>query len=416
MMQWETSKNPAFVVMAKPVGSFCNMACDYCYYQSVPGNDSECPSRMTAETLELFIRQYIEASPGPEVSFVWHGGEPTLAGLDFYRLAVSLQKKYLPSNWSCWNNLQTNGLLLDDAWCDFLAKERFDVGISIDGTRCLHDLHRKDRAGQATYQRVVKAMERLKVHGIRPDLLCTVTSESSKEPLAVYEALSGLDTGWIQFIPIVSTLRGRGSPECVTGKDYGDFLCKIFDRWVLRDLGRVEVQIFAEIRRACINGSAGLCYMAPECGNVLVVESDGSVYSCDHYVRPEYRLGSLYSSHLAELAGSRTQLTFGRKKADSLPGLCRECRWLAVCGGGCPKDRDGKGCNVLCEGFMHFFSYAQPALGLIARFEARGYTPDAIMAELRARLAALWKGIGRNSPCPCGSGRKAKFCCWSKRP
>ncbi|MDR0470079.1 MAG: radical SAM protein, partial [Peptococcaceae bacterium] len=199
----ETDKDP-FVVMAKPVGSRCNLQCGYCYYLGTvyPGQNPRQP-RMTDETLERFIRSYIGASAGPLVNFTWHGGEPVLAGLDFYKLAVELQKRYLPDGWTCWNNLQTNGLLLDDDWCAFLAEEHFDVGLSIDGAQWIHDLYRKDHVGGGSYQAAAEAIRRLQAHGVQPDLLCTVTSSSADEPLAVYRALRGLHTGWIQFIPIV---------------------------------------------------------------------------------------------------------------------------------------------------------------------------------------------------------------------
>jgi len=378
---------------------------------------------MSDELLERFVRQYIEASPGPEVSFVWHGGEPTLAGLDFYRLAVKMQERYLPEGWTCWNNLQTNGILLDDEWCAFLACARFDVGLSIDGTQWVHDQYRKDLGGGGTYQAAVNAVRRLQAHGIQPDLLCTVTSMAAKDPLAVYHALRSLDTGWIQFIPIVrGESGGEVTPDSVPGEKYGDFLCAIFDEWALNDLGRLDVQLFAETARIRAGGSAGLCWMAPTCGRALIVEQDGGVYSCDHYVTIEHRIGDICASHLGELADSPAQRRFGDNKRDGLPGRCRSCTWLAVCNGGCPKDRfvlskdKEPGLNYLCDGLRHFFSHTQPVMNMMIQLAKRGQPPKTIMAGLRAQAPAKWKGIGRNDPCPCGSGLKAKRCCWSKRP
>lgn len=419
-----TSGQP-FSVMAKPVGSLCNMKCSYCYYSAAsrPGlhpDDKTSHHRMTDGSLERFISRYVEASEGPIVSFVWHGGEPALAGLDFYRRAVELQKRYLPGGWSCWNNLQTNGTLLDDEWCRFLAQNGFDVGVSIDGAQWVHDKFRKDINGNVTYARVKDAVCRLQANGIQPDLLCTVTSETASEPLAVYRALRDLKAGWIQFIPIVRRESGAVTDDSVTGDSYGEFLCAVFDEWALNDIGKLSVQLFEETAQVWAGGSAGLCWMAPTCGRVLVVEQDCGVYSCDHYVTPEYRIGDLNTGKLAELVDSPAQRRFGENKRDSLPAQCRSCQWLAVCNGGCPKDRfvlsgDGEpGLNYLCGGLRRFFSYVQPAINLVTTLGMRGMAPVDIMAHLRSQLSAIWKNVGRNDPCPCGSGNKAKRCCWAK--
>jgi len=413
-----------FIVMVKPVGSSCNLACSYCYYSKAesPGQHMRQP-RMTDDVLERFIRSYIEASAGPVVSFTWHGGEPVLAGLDFYRLAVDLQRRFLPEGWRCWNNLQTNGTLLDDEWCSFLAEARFDVGLSIDGAQWIHDQYRKDHTGRGSYRSAMEAVQRLQAHGIQPDLLCTVTSASADEPLAVYRALRNLGTGWIQFIPIVRREAGGSqTPDSVSAAKYGDFLCSVFDEWALHDLGRLDVQLFAETVRVWSGGEAGLCWMAPTCGRALIVESDGGVYSCDHFVAPGYRLGNVSGTPLGELADSPAQIRFGEDKRDRLPAQCLRCPWLTVCNGGCPKDRfaiseDGEpGFNHLCEGLRRFFAYAQPAVNLMALLSGKGFSATAVMAELRAYMQSRWKGVGRNDPCPCGSGRKAKNCCWTKRP
>lgn len=418
-----TASEP-FVVMAKPVGPLCNLECSYCYYlETERFYENSHRFRMSDSLLETYVREYIAASPGPVVQFTWHGGEPTLAGLDFYRLAVELQKRYLPEGWSCWNNLQTNGILLDDAWCSFLADARFDVGLSIDGVQWLHDEYRKDRGGCGTYGRAVAAVRRLQAHGIQPDLLCTVTSSSAKEPAAVYRALRDLDTGWIQFIPIVRrTAQGQVTPESVTGEGYGNFLCTVFDEWIRHDLGRLDVQLFAETALVWSGGTASLCWMAPTCGRVLILEQDGGVYSCDHFVTPDHRIGDIETSPLGILADAPVQRRFGGDKRDRLPLQCRSCSWLAVCNGGCPKDRFAlaekgePGLNYLCGGFRRFFAHAEQPLKQLMQLRKRGLTPDAMMTELRAESLARWRGVGRNDPCPCGSGRKAKHCCWSRRP
>ena len=411
-----------FTVMAKPVGSRCNMRCSYCYYRGVLNSEQKNQfPRMDDAVLELFISQYIEASNGPVVSFVWHGGEPTLAGPEFYRRAVELQKRYLPEGWSCWNNLQTNGLLLDEEWCGFLAEAEFDVGVSLDGAQQVHDRFRKDKGGNGTYRRVAEAVGRLQAHGIQPDLLCTVTSETARDPLRVYRALRELGARWIQFIPIVRRESGAVTADSVSGENYGEFLCAVFDEWALHDVGKIGVQLFAEIARVWAGGSAGLCWMAPACGRALIVEQDGGVYSCDHYVTPEHRIGNINDQHLGVLADLPTQCRFGENKGGSLPAQCRSCQWLAVCNGGCPKDRfetseDGEpGLNYLCRGLRRFFSYVQPAVLLVSELNRRGKSPQEIMGNLRSQLSAIWKNVGRNDPCPCGSGKKAKLCCWSKR-
>jgi len=412
-----------FTVMAKPVGASCNLRCGYCYYSNpLAARSTGAQKAMTGRTLELFIRQYIQAVPGPEVSFVWHGGEPTLAGLDFYRAALTLQQKYLPAGWICLNNIQTNGVLLDDEWCSFLAKAHFDVGLSIDGTSFVHDTYRKDAAVKGTYKPAADAIRRLQKYGIQPDLLCTVTSTAADDPLSTYRALRDFRTGWIQFIPIVRIDEaGRVTSESVTPAGYGDFLCSVFDEWLLNDLGILEVQLFAETSRVWSGGSAGLCWMAPACGRALIVECDGSVYSCDHFVSPAYNIGNIAATPLLELSASSEQKRFGETKRNTLPARCLECEWIAACGGGCPKNRfvrteDGENAlNYLCEGLNRFFSYSKPAFDFLIKHSKAGYPAAVVMARLRESLKDVWKGVGRNSPCPCGSGRKAKHCCWDKR-
>ncbi len=410
--------------MAKPVGPVCNLECTYCYYLDTRHLYSRPHQfRMSEATLESLIRQYIEASPGPIVQFVWHGGEPTLAGLDFYRTAVELQKRYLPQGWSCWNNLQTNGILLDDEWCSFLAEARFDVGISIDGTQWLHDMYRKDRSGHGTYELAVAAVRRLQAHGVQPDLLCAVTPAVAQEPIAVYRALRNLGTGWVQFIPIVRrTPDGRVTAESVSGEAYGHFLCAVFDEWLYHDLGNLNVQLFAETLLVLSGGATTLCWMAPTCGRVPVVEHDGNVYSCDHFVTSDYCIGNLSTSSLGELVDAPTQRRFGEDKRALLPTQCRSCPWLRLCHGGCPKDRfltaqDGEpGLNFLCNGLRRFFAHAETPLRQVSELRRKRVRPETIKAQLRAAALVQWKGVGRNDPCPCGSGRKAKDCCWHRRP
>ncbi len=385
------SEKLPFAVMAKPVGSRCNMRCRYCYYLDKGKYSSHVrQTRMSFDLLERLIRQTVEASPGPVVSFTWHGGEPTLAGLDFYKKAVELERRALPAGWTALNNLQTNGLLINDVWCAFLRENSFDVGLSVDGSEAVHDANRRDMGGKPTFTRVREAARRLIRHGIEPDILCTVNAESEKKPLEVYRALRELGSGWIQFIPIVSRRPdGSMAPESVSPEGYGDFLIACFDEWTARDLGRLDVQLFAEISRVWVGGEASVCTMRPECGRVMVAEEDGAVYACDHFVDPEHRLGNLMGGKLEAMANSQVQLRFGEAKRASLTARCRGCPWLSVCNGGCPKDRfalspDGEpGQHYLCPGMEKFFAHAKPAVERMMELSRGGMGPEDIMNTIR---------------------------------
>ncbi len=367
----------SFTVMVKPVGSLCNMACGYCYYLNCDNN--HCHSLMRYDTLETFIKSYVNACPDDEITFTWHGGEPTLTGIEFYRKAIELQKRYVPKGKTVWNNLQTNGLLLDDAWCRFLKEHRFSVGISIDGTRFVHDIYRLDHAGIGTYDRVKEAVLRLKKHGILPDLLCTVTPETAENAKAVYQALRSLDTGWMQFIPIVRYEQNQMTSDSVTSKAYGKFLKTVYKEWVKHDLGKVNVQIFAETAAGLAGKGPNVCWMKETCGNVLVVEEDGSVYSCDHYVDRYHRLGEV--KDIETLVYSDTQKIFGERKRETLYDTCMACSYLSLCGGGCPKDRNS-GIYELCEGMRMYFETAVPTLKKAMELSSKKYTPAKIMKML----------------------------------
>ena len=433
-----------FILMVKPVGAACNMRCSYCYYLKTQGSTAS-GSVMTDETLEELIRGYIEAvqrlnegsaaagGSARVISFTWHGGEPTLAGIDFYRRAVALQKKYLPEGWECWNNLQTNGILIDDAWCEFLAEEHFDVGVSIDGTKAVHDMHRTDVAGDPTWERVRTAVEKLKSHGLKPDLLCTVTADTARQGVQVYRALRELDTGWMQFIPIIvrqeeadpAAAQKETKPsltaDSVTPELYGEFLKDVFAEWYYHDMGRTEVQLFSETALALTGSEPNLCWMRPTCGDVLIAERDGSVYACDHFVRPDYKIGSL-GDGLLDLYLQPKQQSFGSSKKDSLTAQCRRCPYLSLCGGGCLKDRfalseDGEpGQYYLCPGLISYFDYAVPRLKRAMDLSSARKSPDEIMRITTQEERSHYKMISRNDPCPCGSGRKFKNCCQRRLP
>jgi len=382
-----STKQP-FAVIAKPVGSKCNMRCSYCYYLE----KQEAPL-MSDRVLEQLIIQTIKSSPGPVVSFTWHGGEPTIAGMEFYKKAVALQKKHLPRGWEAWNNLQTNGLMLNDKWCSFLAANKFDVGLSLDGSRMVHDKNRKDRLGKGTYDRIVNAAQRLKKAGIQPDLLCTVTADSAAAPQEVYNGLRALGTGWAQFIPVVVRFSdGSFSPQSVTPEAYGRFLCAAFDLWATHDLGIMDIQLFAETARVWAGGQPALCWMTESCGRVLVAEADGSIYSCDHFVDGEHRLGDLLSGDLQQLDDGAQQTAFGQSKRSALTAQCRRCPWLSCCGGGCLKDRfalseDGEpGHYYLCASLKAFFEHAHAPMQRMMAMSRSGMKPAQIMNRMREEL------------------------------
>ena len=380
-----------FAIIAKPVGSRCNLRCRYCYYlEKGKYSTHEVQNRMSNTLLERLIRQTIEASPGPVVSFTWHGGEPALAGLEFYEKVVYYEKRYLPRGWQVWNNLQTNGTLLTEEWCRFLRDNRFDIGVSIDGTELIHDRNRLDIGGNHTYAKVTESIKRLQRYGINPDLLCTVTSDSASCPVDTYRALRDLGTEWIQFIPvIVRQPDGNMTRESVTAEQYGRFLCEIFDEWVTNDLGKTDVQLFAETSRVWAGGEPSLCWMTGTCGRVLVVEEDGGIYSCDHFVDTDHRLGTLPATRLEDALMSQFQHDFGQSKRNALTSECRACPYLDACGGGCLKDRfakssDGEdGMYYLCSGLRQYFSHAKPILERVMEMSRRGMDPASIMKELR---------------------------------
>lgn len=361
--------------------------------------------------MEEVIRNYFASTPGPIVSFIWHGGEPMLRGLSFYRKAVELQKKYLPEGWQCWNNLQTNGLLINEEWADFLKRENFDVGISIDGTKVNHDYYRIDAKGNVTYERIAENIKLLQKYGIQPDLLCTVNDETSQSPYEVYESLRKLNTGWMQFIPVVNKdEKGNVVGQSVDSEQYGQFLKTIFNQWLFNDLGKTNVQLFAEMLNVYAGGYQTVCWLLPECGKVLVVESDGKVYSCDHFVNEDNCLGNLRETSFGDMMNSEHQISFGRNKS-SLTEKCHNCRYLKICNGGCPKDRNENDENYLCKGMLELYTYADDYLNETVRMLRQGKKTDAIMKELKSIRLKKWGKVSPNSICPCGSGRKFKHCC-----
>ena len=413
-----------FQVMVKPIGAICNLGCDYCYYLDKQRlyPDTAAP-RMPDDLLEAYIVQYIAASPRPLINFQWHGGEPTLLGLDYFRKIVALERAHQPAGRRITNGLQTNGTLLDEEWCRFLAAEGFFVGLSLDGPQDLHDRHRVTKGQKPTHKAVMRAFRLLQQHQVRLDILCVVHADNAGSPMAVYRFFKEIGAQHLQFLPFVEPLRdgsGGVTPHSVPAEAYGAFLCAIFDEWVRQDVGRVTVQIFDEAARPACGLPHALCHFREECGDVPVVEHNGDFYSCDHFVDPAHRLGNLRETRLVDLVDSAPQLDFGRAKRQALPRYCRECDVLALCNGGCPKDRfirtpDGEpGLNYLCAGFKRFFTHSRPHLDRLAAVWRAGQPMERLMREVRAADQGAAQQAGRNALCPCGSGRKYKKCCLGK--
>lgn len=410
----------AFHVMLKPRGPICNLDCQYCYYLSKERLYPGSRFRMANELLESYTRQYIASQRAPEVTFAWQGGEPTLMGLDFFRLALDLQRKYRKPGMVVHNTLQTNGTTLDDEWCLFLHEHDFLVGLSLDGPRELHDAYRVDKGGNPTFDRVFAGLARLKKHGVDLNILCSVHSENACQPLAVYQFLRDVaGAQFIQFIPIVERVNSTGfqpkdrvTPRSVDGIRYGEFLIAVFDEWVRHDVGRVFVQMFDVALGSWMGYSSSLCIFSETCGTALAMEHNGDVYSCDHYVEPQYKLGNIHVIPLADLAASPHQREFGQAKRLTLPRYCRECEVRFACNGGCPKDRllttpDGEsGLHYLCEGYRSFFNHVDPSMRFMANELKAGRPASNIMhflsnANAKVQLRSI--STGRNVPCSSSS-------------
>jgi uncharacterized protein len=400
----------AYHVMTKPIGPICNLDCKYCFYlekeKLFPSNEN---FRMSDEVLETYIRQYIEGQQVPEVSFAWQGGEPTLMGVKFFRKVVDLQRKYAGGKVIS-NALQTNGTLLDDEWGEFLAANKFLVGLSIDGPAKLHDTYRVTKKGGGSYQKVIAGLRLLKKHSVEFNTLTVVNRANSRKPLDVYRFLRDIGSGFIQFIPLVERLADseakalgldlatppRSDEEghvrlpvtdwSVEPRAYGEFLCAIFDEWVGRDVGKTFVQIFDVTLGNWMGAGGGLCVFSETCGSAMALEHNGDLYSCDHYVYPHFKLGNILNSSISEMVNSEFQRQFGRDKRDALPGYCRECDVRHLCHGECPKHRflrtpDGEGgLNYLCAAYKRFFHHSTPAMQTMARLIHSGRPAADIMS------------------------------------
>ncbi len=397
-------------LMAKPVGPICNLDCSYCFYlekeQLYPPRER---FRMSDEVLRAYIQGYIAAQPSPEVEFTWQGGEPTLLGLDFYQRAVAFQHEFGDGK-VIRNTLQTNGTLLDDDWCAFLAREGFMVGLSLDGPREVHDLYRPDKRGHSSFDAVMAGLDLLKKYEVPFNVLVTVARDVAHHPLEIYRFLKAQGVRHIQFNPVVERLPGAtdanqglsfatppelrlhavDEPGVVTTQSvepegYGDFLIAIFNEWVRHDVGDVHVMNFEWALAAWCQLAPSVCLFSPRCGKAAIVEHDGSVYFCDHFMYPEYRLGNLNEDNPAALLASPAQQAFGAAKETTLPTLCRQCDYRFACHGECPKNRfmtapNGEpGLNYLCPAYKKYFRHLTPYMNAMAQLISHDQPASLIM-------------------------------------
>ncbi len=379
-------------VMAKPTSYQCNLECEYCFYlekeQYFHKKGRQTVSVMSDDVLRSYVKQNMTLNNDDEVTFAWQGGESTLAGLDFYRRAVRYQKKFANGK-TVRNTLQTNGVLIDKEWSQFLRENDFLVGISIDGPKELHDVYRVSRGGKPTYERVIKGIEQLKQQEVPFNTLTTVNNINVHYPLEIYNHLKELGSFYHQYIPVVeqttthssdknSLIYPRGDENAQltpfsiqNGKDYGRFLITLFDEWLKKDLGRVYIQHIEEMVRKWARVEGGICLFQKSCGQAMVLERNGDLFSCDHYVYPQHRLGNLQDSKIRKLVSSRQQQKFAREKS-KISHSCKKCEFLFACNGGCPKHRlkcnlNGTDQNHLCPGYFAFFQHIDPVMRKIAR-------------------------------------------------
>ena len=390
---------PSFGTMVKPIGSACNLDCNYCYYRDKADIYNNAMPRMSEGLLENYIKQYIEGASQQTVTFCWHGGEPLMAGLPFLRKAVELQKKYAGDK-VIENTLQTNGILVTEEWCSFFADNGFLVGLSLDGPEDIHDAFRRDCGGAPTFSRVMKAVEMFTRTGVDFNILSTVNKCSEGRGAEVYKFLRTLSC-YLQFLPVVEYVQERPghrplivspdeeeaveAPWSVSARGYGEFMCAVFDEWVKRDVGSRFVQLFDITLANWCGVPPPLCAFCDTCGDGLVVEHNGDVYSCDHFVYPEYRLGNIAEKSLVDMYKSEEQQAFGRDKREALPMECKRCNYYFLCKGECPKHRFGYAkngepyMNVLCEGYKMFFRHTDPYMRYMKSMLDKGEPPARVM-------------------------------------
>jgi uncharacterized protein len=402
---------PDFHLLAKPAGAACNLGCQYCFFLSKENLYPRESPLMDEAMLDTYIRQLLESSPGPQIDIAWQGGEPMLRGLDFYRRSVQLANQYRKPNQRIHHTIQTNGTLVDDEWAAFLKENNYLVGLSVDGPRPLHDAYRVDKQNAGSFDEVIRGWNCLRKHDVDVNILCTIHAANADHPLQVYRFFRDeLQAQYIQLIPIVERataetialanqgwggLKGTDRPlykqegnlvteRTVKAEQFGQFLISIFDEWVQRDVGKVYVTTF-DVALGSWLGQHNACIVAPTCGSALVLEHNGDVYSCDHYVEPDHRLGNITETPLKALVSSEKQRRFGQSKYDTLPKYCKECPVLFACYGECPRNRfiktpDGEdGLNYLCAGYKAFFTHIDKPMKLMASLLRQGRYADEIM-------------------------------------
>lgn len=398
----------AFSSMIKPAGSTCNLDCQYCYYLDKARIYGGHEAVMSDELLEMYVKQYIEANEVDTVQFLWHGGEPLLLGIDFYRRALELEQKYADGK-RIENVFQTNGTLLNDEWCELFAKGNFLLGISIDGPEDIHDRFRTDRGGRPTFERVMAGLELLKRHSVEFNTMSVVNSLCEGRGGEIYRFLQSVGSHYMQFMPAVehvidvegSTRPVIVSPDrvgarradwSVSAVGYGEFLNDIFDRWVVRDVGRYYVQMFDATLAGWCGVQPGVCTLGETCGDCLVVEHNGDVYNCDHFVYPEHLLGNIRTNSLAEIYAMPKRFAFGIDKREQLPRECRRCRFFRLCHGECPKHRfeltaqGEKYHNSLCEGLKLYFAHTEPYMLRMRSLLEAEQPPSFVMPYARAAM------------------------------
>lgn len=463
-----------FHVMAKPTGAICNLDCRYCFFLSKEALYPGSPFRMADDVMETYVKQLIESHKAPRVTIAWQGGEPTLMGLDFFEKVMAVVKEVARPGMTIEHTIQTNGTKLDDEWCRFFRQNNFLVGLSLDGTKEMHDAYRVNKGGEGTFDQVWAAAELLKKHDVEFNILCTVHAANANHPLELYQFFrDDLGANYIQFIPIVE----RATPELlpianqgwgdygkneklsdqsdggsdplsieilpvaksanrplymtqgnlvtersVTAKQWGNFLITIFDEWVRHDVGQVFLQLFDSALGSWFGRGASICIHRETCGNALALEHNGDLYSCDHFVEPEYFLGNIKEEHMLTLVASEQQRKFGNDKRDTLPRYCLECSVRFACNGGCPRNRfittppseaapaGEAGLNYLCAGYKAFFTHIDRPMRIMANLLRQGRFADEIMSLYDDEEKIEVVNVGRNEPCPCGSGLKYKFC------
>ena len=392
-------------VMLKPAGAHCNLACKYCYYLE-KNNLYQNSHRhlMSDEILEQFTREYIEAQTMPQVLFTWHGGEPLMRSIDFYKKALALQKKYAHGK-QIDNVIQTNGTLLTDEWCEFFAKNHWLVGISIDGPQEYHDHYRVTPAGKPSWEKVMQGISLLKKHRVEWNAMAVVNAYNAEHPLEFYHFFRDNGCQYLQFTPIVERLTehedGRTlasladdreiplADASVTPQQWGNFLCTIFDDWVRHDVGKTFVEIFDCTLANWMGVLPGICAYSKECGHAGVMEHNGDVYSCDHFVFPEYKLGNIREQSLIDMLYGEKQQAFSRLKHTSLPRQCKECDMEFACHGECPKNRFEKdkygepGLNYLCQGYYQYYTHVAPYMDFMKRELLAQRPPANIMNVLK---------------------------------